>query len=84
MVFRKDCNRFSGISVGVFNKTIIPLTLVEYEIVYKPNKMQGWHYDKGTLLLANISASTTSLLKGQCYTEKYVTVLKFKKKRKQV
>ena len=27
------CNRFRGISLGVFNETIIPLALVGYEIV---------------------------------------------------
>ena len=31
--FRNNCSRFWGISLGVFNKTIIPLALVGYEIV---------------------------------------------------
>ena len=31
--FSHDCRRFWGISFGVFNKTIIPLALVGYEIV---------------------------------------------------
>ena len=45
--------------------------------IFKPNKMQGWHYNKAHFLLANISASTASLLQGQCCAEKYVMVLKF-------
>ena len=32
-LFRNDCSRFSDVSLGVFNKTIILLALVGYEMV---------------------------------------------------
>ena len=38
--------------------------------VDKPNKMQGWHYDKGHFHWPIFRLVQLSLLKGQCYTEK--------------
>ena len=51
-----------------------------YRTVLLTNQNARLAVQQETLLLANISASTACLLHGQCYTEKYVTVLKFKLK----